>query len=99
MRQHGEIILQRVISGIGGKLPRSNLGFLAELLLAFSRRMSSETKKWLKALFQEVDKIRIRGRRYRSQKLTCVACKDGFPSSRVSQEVKDRYAKTILRFA
>lgn len=48
--------MERTLAGIGGKLPRSNLGYLAELLLAFSKRMPNETRSWLKELFAQVSK-------------------------------------------
>ncbi|KAK9900916.1 ARM repeat-containing protein [Cystobasidium minutum MCA 4210] len=74
MQAHGRSAMERTLAGIGGKLPRSNLGYLAELLLAFSKRMPNETRSWLKELFAQ----------------------DAFPSRRVSQEQKDRYAKAIM---
>lgn len=54
MQVHGPSALERTLAGVGGKLPRSNLGYLAELLLAFSKRMPNETRMWLKELFAQV---------------------------------------------
>lgn len=75
LQVHGRSVLQLTLAGVGGRLPRSNLGYLAELLLAFSRRMPNETREWLKQLFAQ----------------------EGFPSTRVSKEQKDRYAKNVMR--
>jgi hypothetical protein len=54
VRKHGKRALRLALAGIGGRLPRSNLGFLADLLLAFARRLPNETRDWLKELFAEV---------------------------------------------
>ena len=54
LQAHGRLALQTTLAGVGGRLPRSNLGYLAELLLAFSRRLPEETRVWLKELFAQV---------------------------------------------
>ena len=54
LRQHGFAALESALAGVGGRLPRSNLGYLAELLLAFSRRLPNETRAWLKSLMNQV---------------------------------------------
>ena len=54
LQAHGRLALQTTLAGVGGRLPRSNLGYLAELLLAFSRRLPEETRVWLKELFVQV---------------------------------------------
>jgi hypothetical protein len=51
MQRQGRSALEKTLAGVGGKLPRSNLGYLAELLLSFSKRMPNETRVWLKELF------------------------------------------------
>ena len=57
MKAHGRSALERTLAGVGGKLPRSNLGYLAELLLAFSKRIPNETRAWLKELLAQVSKL------------------------------------------
>jgi len=93
-QRHGRSTLQLTLAGVGGRLPRSNTGYLAELLLAFSRRLPNETRAWLKELFAQV-------KQYANgvDTLLTVRRQDGFPSHRVSQEQKDRYAKAIARCA
>lgn len=54
LQAHGRLALQTTLAGVGGRLPRSNLGYLAALLLAFSRRLPEETRVWLKELFVQV---------------------------------------------
>lgn len=54
LHAHGLTALERTLAGVGGKLPRSNLGYLAELLLAFSKRIPNETRVWLKQLMAQV---------------------------------------------
>lgn len=55
MQSYGRVALELTLAGVGGKLPRSNLGYLAELLLAFSRRLPNETRVWLKEAFSRVN--------------------------------------------
>lgn len=59
MQAHGLAALERTLAGVGGKLPRSNLGYLAELLLAFSKRIPNETRVWLKELMARVSYHRL----------------------------------------
>ena len=54
LQKHGKAALRLTLAGVGGRLPRSNLVFLAELLLALSRRLPNETRLWLKESFAEV---------------------------------------------
>ena len=58
VKKHGGKALRLVLAGIGGRLPRSNLGFLADLLLAFARRLPNETREWLKELMAEASWLR-----------------------------------------
>lgn len=51
---YGREALRLVLAGVGGRLPRSNLGYLADLLLAFARRLPNETRGWLKELMDTV---------------------------------------------
>lgn len=117
VQQHGRNALQVTLAGVGGRLPRSNLSYLAELLLAFSKRLPNETRAWLKELFAQVSVLSYGDAGVEDVPHTLVsgrACnrllnlaipsspspapQEGFPSTRVSQEVKDRYAKSILRW-